>query len=169
MARSVPPGPAVSAGGRKPEDQPVRAFRSSGAWDAWLAEHHASSDGLWLKFAKMDSGVASVTHAEALCEKASALIDAGVMKPAGLREVQRAKDDGRWDAAYDPQRTASVPEDLERELELDQRAREFFASLDSHNRYAVLHRIHDAKRPETRARRIATYVRMLSEHRKIYP
>jgi len=103
------------------------------------------------------------------CAKATALIETGAMKPAGLREVERAKADGRWEAAYDPQRGASVPEDLQRALELDDRAREFFASLDAHNTYAILYRIQDAKRPETRARRIATYVRMLNEHNKIYP
>jgi len=103
------------------------------------------------------------------CAKATALIESGAMQPAGHREVERAKADGRWDAAYDPQRGAAVPADLQRELDLDDRARDFFASLDAHNRYAILHRIHDAKRPETRARRIATFVRMLSEHEKIYP
>ncbi len=102
------------------------------------------------------------------CEKAAALIERGSMLPAGLREVERAKSDGRWDAAYDPQRTVSIPEDLQRELDLDQRARDFFASLDSRNRYSILYRIQDAKRPETRARRIATFVRMLSEHKQIY-
>jgi uncharacterized protein YdeI (YjbR/CyaY-like superfamily) len=102
------------------------------------------------------------------CAKAASLIKSGKMKPAGLREIERAKADGRWDAAYDPQRTVSIPEDLQRELDLDQRARDFFVSLDARNRYSILYRIQDAKRPETRARRIATYVQMLSENKKIY-
>jgi uncharacterized protein YdeI (YjbR/CyaY-like superfamily) len=102
-------------------------------------------------------------------QKATELIKRGKMKPAGLREVERAKQDGRWDAAYDAQSTATVPEDLRRELEKNEVAREFFARLDSRNRYAILYQIQDAKRPETRARRIAKYVAMLSELKKIYP
>ncbi len=91
------------------------------------------------------------------------------MKPAGLREVERAKADGRWDAAYESQSTATVPEDLRRELENNDTAREFFSKLDSRNRYAILYQIQDAKRPETRARRIQKYVEMLAEQRKLYP
>ena len=97
------------------------------------------------------------------------LIERGVMKAAGLREVERAKADGRWDAAYDSPRTAAVPADLLRELEKNNQARKFFYELDSRNRYAVLYQIQDAKRPETRARRIAKYVAMLAEQKKPYP
>ena len=91
------------------------------------------------------------------------------MQPAGLREVERAKADGRWEAAYAAQSTATVPDDLQAALDANESARTFFATLDSRNRYAVLHRIHDAKRPETRARRIEQFVTMLSEQRKLYP
>jgi uncharacterized protein YdeI (YjbR/CyaY-like superfamily) len=101
--------------------------------------------------------------------KALELIEKGEMNPAGLREVERAKADGRWDAAYEGQSTATVPDDLRSALEASDRARDFFATLDSTNRYAILHRIQDAKRPETRARRIEKYVAMLNEHRKIHP
>jgi uncharacterized protein YdeI (YjbR/CyaY-like superfamily) len=101
--------------------------------------------------------------------RAIQLIERGEMKPAGLREVERAKSDGRWDAAYDAPSTATVPDDLRVELERNPEAHEFFASLDSRNRYAILHRIQDAKRPETRARRIAKYVEMLNERQKLYP
>lgn len=101
--------------------------------------------------------------------KAAELIARGEMTPAGLRAVERAKADGRWEAAYDSPRTATVPADLQRELDKDHRAREFFATLNSANRYAILFRIHDAKRPETRARRIARYVAMLSAQQKLYP
>ena len=69
------------------------------------------------------------------------------MQPSGLREVERARADGRWDAAYEPQSAAQVPEDLARELDRDPAARAFFESLDSRNRYAILYRIQDAKRP----------------------
>jgi uncharacterized protein YdeI (YjbR/CyaY-like superfamily) len=102
-------------------------------------------------------------------QKATELIEAGKMKPAGLREVERAKADGRWDAAYDAQSTATVPDDLRRELENNEPAREFFATLDGRNRYAILYQIQDAKKPETRTRRIEKYVAMLSEQKKIYP
>jgi uncharacterized protein YdeI (YjbR/CyaY-like superfamily) len=102
-------------------------------------------------------------------EAAQRLIEAGEMRPAGLREVERAIGDGRWEAAYQSQSAATVPEDLERALATNERAREFFATLNSVNRYAILYRIHDAKRPETRARRIEKYVAMLAAHEKLHP
>jgi uncharacterized protein YdeI (YjbR/CyaY-like superfamily) len=101
-------------------------------------------------------------------EKVTKLIETGEMKPSGLREVDRAKADGRWDAAYEPQSTATVPDDLLRELEKNDAARTFFSTLDSRNRYAILYQIQDAKRPETRAWRIAKYVAMLAERKKLY-
>ena len=102
-------------------------------------------------------------------EKAAELIEAGRMRPAGMREVKLARDDGRWDAAYAGQRSMGVPEDLERELAGNEVARAFFATLSGVNRYAILYRIADARRPETRARRIAKYVAMLAAHETIYP
>ena len=95
-------------------------------------------------------------------EFATALIEAGRMEPAGLREVERAKADGRWAAAYDAPSTASVPEDLRTALDAVPEAAAFFATLKSQNRYAILHRIQTAKKPETRARRIETFVAMLA-------
>jgi uncharacterized protein YdeI (YjbR/CyaY-like superfamily) len=188
-------------------DQPVISFESGDAWEAWLAEHHATSPGLWLKLAKKGSGIATVSYSEALdvalChgwidgqkdkfdgdywlqrftprrprskwsrinrDRVAALLARGAMKPAGLREVERAKADGRWEAAYDGQRAAAVPDDLRRELEGNAAAREFFATLDSANRYAILYRLQEAKKPETRARRLKTFVTMLSEGKKIHP
>jgi uncharacterized protein YdeI (YjbR/CyaY-like superfamily) len=182
-------------------------FASRDAWAAWLDQHHATSDGVWLKIAKKGSAIETVSYAEALdvalcygwidgqkasfderhwlqrftprrprskwskvnCQKATELIEKGEMKHAGLREVERAKADGRWEAAYDAQSTATVPEDMRRELEKNQRALEFFSKLDSRNRYAILYRIHDAKKSETRARRIEKYVAMLAEQKKLYP
>jgi uncharacterized protein YdeI (YjbR/CyaY-like superfamily) len=101
-------------------------------------------------------------------QKVTELIRRGEMKAGGLREVERAKADGRWDAAYDAPSTATVPEDLRRELEKNEKARKFFSELDGRNRYAILYQIQDAKRPETRARRIAKHVAMLAEQRKPY-
>jgi uncharacterized protein YdeI (YjbR/CyaY-like superfamily) len=102
-------------------------------------------------------------------QKVTELIEQGEMKPAGLRELERARADGRWDAAYDAPSTAKVPEDMLRELEKNEKARAFFSELDGRNRYAILYQIQNAKRPETRTRRIAKYVAMLAEHKKLYP
>jgi uncharacterized protein YdeI (YjbR/CyaY-like superfamily) len=102
-------------------------------------------------------------------ERVAALTASGRMRPAGLREVERAQADGRWEQAYESQSRVTVPEDLARALAANERAREFFATLDSANRYAILYRIGAAKKPETRAKRIDTYVAMLSEHKKIHP
>ncbi len=102
-------------------------------------------------------------------DKATRMIENGEMKPAGMREVERAKADGRWDAAYDGQRTMEVPPDLQEALDANPAAKEFFATLNSQNRYSVLYRVHDAKRPETRARRIAKFVEMLARGEKLYP
>lgn len=103
------------------------------------------------------------------CEKARALIAAGRMQPAGLRQVELARADGRWDAAYESQRTITVPPDLQSELARRPEAHEFFGTLDSRNRYAILYRIHTAKKPETRAARIQKFVDMLVRREKIYP
>jgi uncharacterized protein YdeI (YjbR/CyaY-like superfamily) len=101
-------------------------------------------------------------------EKAEALIAAGEMRPAGLAQVEAAKADGRWEAAYEGQRTARVPDDLQRELDASPAAREFFASLDSANRYAVIYRLDDAKKPETRERRLRKFLAMLERGEKIH-
>ena len=182
-------------------------FASAEAWEAWLAGHHADSDGIWVKFAKKASGIPSVVYKEAVHEalrygwidghtkrvdddwyiqrftprrarsrwskinraKAEALIASGAMQPAGLAEVERAKADGRWDAAYDAPSTATVPEDLRAALDGDPEASAFFETIDANNRYAILHRLQDAKKPETRARRIEKFVAMLSRGETIHP
>jgi uncharacterized protein YdeI (YjbR/CyaY-like superfamily) len=101
-------------------------------------------------------------------KKVAALTAAGRMRPGGLAEVARAQADGRWDAAYDPPATASVPDDLA--VALDEAGlTEAFAALDSRNRYAILHRVQTARKPETRARRIEQYVAMLAAGEKPYP
>jgi uncharacterized protein YdeI (YjbR/CyaY-like superfamily) len=100
--------------------------------------------------------------------RAEELIAAGAMRPAGLAEVEAAKADGRWDAAYAGQRAASVPEDLEQELERNEAAGEFFATLDSANRYAILYRLQEAKKPETRQKRLRKFIAMLEQGEKIH-
>ena len=101
--------------------------------------------------------------------KAEALITAGRMRPAGLREVEAAKADGRWAAAYDGQGTATVPDDLRQALDADEDAAAFFATLNRANRYAILYRIHEARKPQTRAARIARFVAMLRDHQTVHP
>jgi uncharacterized protein YdeI (YjbR/CyaY-like superfamily) len=101
-------------------------------------------------------------------DKVAALTAAGRMRPAGLAEVERAKADGRWDAAYSGQATMTVPDDLQAKLDARPEAAAFFASLSSQNRYAILYRLHDAKRPDTRARRLATFVAMLEAGETIH-
>lgn len=103
------------------------------------------------------------------CGKAEALIESGRMRPAGLSEVERAKADGRWDAAYEAQSTASVPDDLQSALDANPAAAEFFAQLNKANRYAVLYRVQEPKRPETRAKRIEKFVAMLEKHETVHP
>jgi uncharacterized protein YdeI (YjbR/CyaY-like superfamily) len=187
------------------DDLPVLLFASKGDLEDWLEENHADCEGLWLKIAKKESGVESVSYGEALelalCfgwidsqkrafdetfflqrftprrpggkwsqinrAKAEGLIAAGAMRSAGLAEVEAAKADGRWDAAYAGQRTATVPDDLKLELERNKAAGEFFATLDSANRYAILYRLQEAKKPETREKRLRKFVAMLERGEKI--
>jgi uncharacterized protein YdeI (YjbR/CyaY-like superfamily) len=101
-------------------------------------------------------------------EKAEALLEAGAVRPAGLVEVEAAKADGRWEAAYEGARTAKVPEDLQRELDANPRAAGFFAELDGANRYAILYRLDEAKKPETRERRLRKFVAMLERGEKVH-
>jgi uncharacterized protein YdeI (YjbR/CyaY-like superfamily) len=102
-------------------------------------------------------------------DRVAALLAADRMRPAGLREVELAQADGRWEAAYAGQASMPVPPDLQAALDADPRAAEFFAGLDGANRFAVLYRIHEAKRADTRARRVERYVAMLHEHETIHP
>ncbi len=184
-----------------PSDElPVLPFSSVAAWEAWLEREHASAPGVWLKIAKKATGIATVTHAEALdvalcfgwidgqrlpfdatwflqrftprkrgsrwskinTEHVERLVAAGRMRRAGLAQVEAARADGRWAAAYDGQRTATVPTDLQAALDANPAAAAFFATLRGANRYAILYRVQDAKRPQTRARRIDRFVSMLA-------
>jgi len=101
-------------------------------------------------------------------QKAAALMASGRMRDAGLREVELARADGRWDAAYAGQRDAAVPADLRTALDANPAASEFFETISRISRYAILYRIHSVKRPETRARKIEQYVQMLAEHKTLH-
>jgi len=101
--------------------------------------------------------------------RALQLIEMGRMLPAGMREIERARKDGRWETAYAPQSTAEVPDDLKAALARNKKASKFFEALDRANRYAILYRVHNAKKPETRAARIEKFVTMLAAGETIHP
>jgi uncharacterized protein YdeI (YjbR/CyaY-like superfamily) len=126
-----------------------------------LDEHH------WLQ--RFTPRKPSSRWSEINTTKAEALISAGRMRPAGQREVDAARADGRWDAAYQGQRASTVPDDLRHALDANPAAAAFFATISSVNRYAIIYRIGSVKRAETRARKIAQYVQMLAEHKTIHP
>jgi uncharacterized protein YdeI (YjbR/CyaY-like superfamily) len=186
---------------------PILPFASQAKWTEWLAKNHEKSAGLWLKIAKKDSGIATVTYAEALevalcygwidgqkgsfdenyflqkftprrpksiwskinVEKVEKLIKDGRMKPAGLKAIEAAKADGRWTKAYAGQKTMTVPEDFQSALNKSKKAKAFFETLNSVNRYAILFRIHNVKKAETRTRKIKQFIEMLERNEKIYP
>jgi uncharacterized protein YdeI (YjbR/CyaY-like superfamily) len=100
---------------------------------------------------------------------AERLIDEGRMHTAGMAEIERAKSDGRWQAAYQGSASIEVPDDLAAALDAEPAAKAMFAVLSAPNRYAVLYRIQEAKRPETRARRIEHFVAMLRRGETVYP
>lgn len=199
-------GPAPSRAGANNNEGAARLFKDQADWTAWLEKNHSRSTGIWLRLAKKNSGLKSVTYAEAiesaLCygwidghkrpesdqtwlqrfcprsansiwskinrEKAQALIAGGKIKRAGLEAIEQAKANGRWDGAYDSPSKATVPRDFQSALDGSARAKLFFAELDPANRYAILFRIHTAKKPETRARKIREFIEMLERREKIH-
>jgi uncharacterized protein YdeI (YjbR/CyaY-like superfamily) len=102
------------------------------------------------------------------CDKVDGLIAAGRMQPTGHKQIEAAKADGRWDAAYAGAKTIGVPDDLTAALNNDKKAAAFFATLKGANRYAILYRIHEAKKPETRAARIAKFVAMCAKGETVH-
>jgi uncharacterized protein YdeI (YjbR/CyaY-like superfamily) len=134
----------------------------------WIDGQKAAFDsGYWLQ--RFTPRRAKSIWSQVNRDKATALIAAGRMRPAGHEQVERAQRDGRWEAAYQSQRASTVPDDFATALASNPQAGEFFDTLDSANRYAILFRIHAAKKPETRAARIATFIAMLANHEKIHP
>jgi uncharacterized protein YdeI (YjbR/CyaY-like superfamily) len=180
-------------------------FSDRAAWEAWLADNHDDSPGVWLLIAKKGAPRATVTQADAVtgalcfgwidgqvgrhdehffkqrfthrrprskwsqlnCARVTELIASGLMRPPGLAEIELAKADGRWDAAYAPQSAATVPPDFAAALQANPQAAEFFATLSGVRRYSFLYRIQDAKRPETRANRIEKFVALLAERKTL--
>lgn len=124
-------------------------------------------EGFWVQ--KFTPRTARSIWSKVNRDKVQALIAAGRMRPAGLKEIERAKADGRWDAAYDSASKSTVPPDLQAALDASPAAQAFFATLNSQNRYAILFRTQTAKKPETRARRIAQFVQMLERGELLHP
>lgn len=190
----------------KPKELPVISFESKKKWSDWLVKQHDKSSGLWLKLAKKDSGIPSITYEEALdvalcygwidgqkkgfddkywlqkftprgarsiwskinTEKVERLIASGEMKPAGMRAIEAAKQDGRWDAAYASQKNSAMPDDFQAALDKNKKAKAFFATLKSAERYSFLFRIQTAKKAETRAKRIQQFLEMLENGESIH-
>jgi uncharacterized protein YdeI (YjbR/CyaY-like superfamily) len=183
-----------------------RSFRSSKELRAWLAKEHARAPGLLLRIYKKDSGVPSVTYAEALDQAlcfgwidgqklpfdakswvqkfsrrraksgwskknvahVDRLIREGQMTPAGLKEVQAAKADGRWAAAYDSSATATLPPEFVKELTRNAKARQFYATLNKANLYAIAYRLQTAKRPETKIKRMKLIIDILARGERFH-
>jgi len=185
---------------------PIRAFKTQNDFSAWLEKNHGRSSGLWVRLAKKNSGIKSITYAEALevalCygwidalkrpenertwlqrflprrpkslwskinrDRALALIESGRMHAAGLAEIDRAKSDGRWEAAYDSPSRATVPPDFQKELDRNPMAKAFFETLDRINRYAIIWRIQTAKEGEAKQRRTRALIEMLEKGEKLH-
>jgi uncharacterized protein YdeI (YjbR/CyaY-like superfamily) len=190
----------------KKSELPTLTFASQAKLFAWYAKNHDTSPGIWLKVAKKDSGIPSVTIVEALdvalcygwidgqrmpfddkyylqkytprrpksiwskinVEKVERLIKSGEMKSAGLKAIEAAKADGRWAKAYDGQKNMTVPEDFQAALNKNKKAKAFFETLNRVNQFAILFRIHNVKKAETRTRKIKQFIEMLEKNEKIY-
>jgi uncharacterized protein YdeI (YjbR/CyaY-like superfamily) len=187
-------------------EAPILPFESAQAWEQWLAQNYTETAGIWLKIAKKDTGIATVTHDEALdvalcygwidgqgksldeayflqkftprrkrsiwskrnTEKVTRLIAEGKMQPSGQAEVDAAKADGRWDAAYGGQKGMEVPADFMAALQAKPAALEFFNALNSANKFAIVFRLTTTKKPETRQRRFEALLGMMERGEKIH-
>ena len=194
------------AASRNRDMLPLRSFRSSQELRAWLAKEHARATNLFLLIYKKDSGVVSVTYAEALDQAlcfgwidgqklpldgiswvqkftprrsksswskrnithVNRLIQAGQMTPAGLKQVEVAKADGRWAAAYDSPANATVPPEFMKELARNTKAKQFFSTLNRANLYAIAYRLQTAKRSETKIKRMKLIIEMLARGEKFH-
>jgi uncharacterized protein YdeI (YjbR/CyaY-like superfamily) len=180
-------------------------FANARAWERWLANEHARSNGIWLRMRKKGAPTTSVNYSDALdvalcygwidgqvksldensyvqrftprrarsrwsklnVERIARLTKEGRMQPAGIAQVAAAKADGRWDAAYAPPSERTVPDDFLQALEKNRKAKAYFATLDRRNIYAISYQLEDAKRPETRERRIRMFIEKLARGEKL--
>jgi len=190
-----------------PNPTKIKAFRTPAAFEAWLRSNHDRETEIWVKIHKKDSGLPTVTHAQALdvalCwgwidgirksldersflqrfsprtpksiwsqvnrDHVARLIAAGRMTPHGQRQVDAAKADGRWDAAYAPMRSVTVPDDLRAAIDANPRARKTFATLGRQNLFSLAFRTNNMKTPAGRAKKIAELVAMLARGETIVP
>lgn len=182
-----------------PTDREIVSFETAQAFDTWLEQHGSTSSGIYIRIAKKDSGIPSVSYAEAveiaLChgwidgirkryddraflqrftprkpgsvwsainkKKVQELMKARLMRPAGLATVKAAKAKGQWDKAYAPASTIKVPPDLAAALKKNKKAKAFFDTLTGSKHFAFLHRLHNARKEETRAKRLAQFIAMM--------
>ena len=187
------------------DDLPVILFETEQNLTDWL-EQNGKSTGVWIRIAKKNSGVKSITYEQAvevaLCfgwidglkktfdektwiqrfsprkktsqwskinrDKALKLIDDGKMKPEGMAIIEIAKTRGTWANAYDSQKTMTVPSDLQAELDKNPKAAQFFKSLESVNRFAIIYRLQVSRNPEIRAKKLAKFIEMLNRKEKIH-
>lgn len=134
----------------------------------WIdGQKAAFDDKHWLQ--KFTPRTAKSIWSKVNCSKAEALIAEGRMQPAGLRQVELAKSDGRWERAYESQSKITIPDDFQSELDKNPKAQDFFSTLDSANRYAFLYRVQAAKKPETRSAKIQKFIEMLNQQQKLHP
>jgi uncharacterized protein YdeI (YjbR/CyaY-like superfamily) len=132
----------------------------------WVdGQKQAESEDYWLQ--RFTPRTAKSIWSKINKGKAETLISAGRMRPSGLREIEQAKRDGRWDSAYSPASKSTVPDDFQQALDANKKAKGFFATLDSQNRFSILFRIQNVKKAETRARKIAQFVDMLARGEKL--
>ncbi|MBP7832407.1 MAG: YdeI/OmpD-associated family protein [Candidatus Levybacteria bacterium] len=188
------------------DGKPISSFSSQDTWENWLSKNHDISDGIWIKFYKKDSGLASFVYKEALdtalcygwidgqvnrydeksylqkftprrkgsnwsqrnTEHAARIIKEGKMKPAGLTEIEKAKSDGRWDKASAPPSETVIPEDFLKEINKNTKAKDFWEKLNKTNKYTMVWQIDEAKKEETRTKRIKKFVDMLENGQKLY-
>lgn len=188
------------------KDQPVLSFDTTSDWRAWLDTHHATTDGIWLRIYKKDSGITKVNYDQALDEALcygwidgivhkydaksfiqkftprrkrstwseinkghiARLMRLGKMHTSGIAEVDRAKKDGRWDAAYGSPANTTAPEDFLARINKNPKAKEFWERINKTNKYAMIWMVNNAKREETRMRRIDKFVAMLERKEKLY-
>jgi uncharacterized protein YdeI (YjbR/CyaY-like superfamily) len=185
---------------------PTLEFTSPKTFETWLAKNHEKTKGLWLKIFKKDSGIKTITYAEALdvalCygwidgQKQSfdesawlqkftprsaksiwskintghveRLIKEGRMKPAGLKAIEQAKADGRWERAYDSPGNVTIPEDFLKELRKNKKAEAFFKTLNKTNLFSISFRLQTAKKQETKEKRMKQIIEMLSKGEKFH-
>jgi uncharacterized protein YdeI (YjbR/CyaY-like superfamily) len=189
-----------------PKELSILSFASALVWEQWLFENQTQVEGLWLKIAKKEAGIASVTYDEALdvalcygwidgqrrtydssyflqkftprrpkslwskrnINKVAELTAANRMQPAGLAEVEAARQDGRWEAAYDSARNMVLPEDFLTALQQNSQAQATFNTLNQTNLYAITWRLQTARNPEIRRRRLETILATLEKGEKFH-